>query len=81
MPLTLVVWHRSIDLVLPWAAEWTESDKHIKLIGLKTITKKKKNYDQAKRKTWSESVKTSTRIGEQNIHNSQSMKTADSTEK
>ena len=38
-------------------AEWTESDKHIKLIGLKTITMKKNNYDQAKRKTWMESVK------------------------
>ena len=37
--------------------EWTESDKHIKLIGLKTITMKKNNYDQAKRKTWMESVK------------------------
>ena len=57
MPLTLAVWHRSIDLVPLSAAEWTESDKHIKLIGLKTITMKKNNYDQAKRKTWTESVK------------------------
>ena len=56
MPLTPAVWHRSIDLVPLWAAEWTESDKHIKLIGLKTITMKKNNYDQAKRKTWMESV-------------------------
>ena len=47
----------SIDLVPLWVAEWTESDKHIKLIGLKTITMKKNNYDQAKRKTWTESVK------------------------
>ena len=31
------------------------SDKLIKLIGLKTITMKKNNYDQAKRKTWMES--------------------------
>ena len=48
---------RSIDLVPLWAAELTESGKHIKLIGLKTITMKKNNYDQAKRKTCMESVK------------------------
>ena len=50
MLLTPAVWHRSIDLVPLWAAEWTESDKHIKLIGLKTLTMKKNNYDQAKHK-------------------------------
>ena len=37
-----------------WAAEWTESDKHIKLIGLKTITLKKNNSDQTKGKPWTE---------------------------
>ena len=38
----------SIDLVPLWAADWTESDKHIKLIGLMTITMKKNNSDQTK---------------------------------
>ena len=47
----------SIDLVPLWAAEWTESDKHIKLIGLMTITMKKNNSDQTKGKPWTESVK------------------------
>ena len=47
----------SIDLVPLWAAEWTESDKHIKLIGLRTITMKKNNSDQTKGKPWRESVK------------------------
>ena len=61
-PVSLCLWHRwygtrSIDLVPLWAAEWTESVKHIKLIGLKTITMKKNNFDQTKRKTWTESVK------------------------
>ena len=46
----------SIDLVPLWAAEWTESDKHIKLIGLMTITMKKNNSDQTKGKPWAESV-------------------------
>ena len=46
----------SINLVLLWAAEWTESDKHIKLIGLMTITMKKNNSDQTKGKPWTESV-------------------------
>ena len=46
----------SIDLVPLWAAEWTESDKHIKLIGLMTITMKKNNSDQTKGKPWTESV-------------------------
>ena len=45
----------SIDLVPLWAAEWTESDKHIKLIGLMTITMKKNNSDQTK--PWTESAK------------------------
>ena len=56
VPLTLAVWHRSIDLVPLWAAEWTESDKHIKLIDLMTITMKKNNSDQTKGKPWTESV-------------------------
>ena len=47
----------SIDLVPLWAAEWTESDKHIKLIGLMTIRMKKNNSDQTKGKPWTESVK------------------------
>ena len=47
----------SIDLVPLWAAEWTESDKRIKLIGLMTITMKKNNSDQTKGKPWKESVK------------------------
>ena len=47
----------SIDLVPLWAAEWTESDKHIKLIVLMTITMKKNNSDQTKGKPWTESVK------------------------
>ena len=47
----------SIDLVSLLAAEWTESDKHIKLIGLMTITMKKNNSDQTKVKPWTESVK------------------------
>ena len=46
----------SIDLDPLWAAEWTESDKHIKLIGLMTITMKKNNSDQTKGKPWTESV-------------------------
>ena len=46
----------SVDLVPLWAAEWTESDKHIKLIGLMTITIKKNNSDQTKGKPWTESV-------------------------
>ena len=46
----------SIDLVPLWVAEWTESDKHIKLIGLMTITMKKNNSDQTKGKPWTESV-------------------------
>ena len=46
-----------IDLVPLWAADWTESDKHIKLIGLMTITMKKNNSDQTKGKPWTESVK------------------------
>ena len=33
-----------------------ESDKHIKLIGLMTITMKKNNSDQTKGKPWTESV-------------------------
>ena len=49
----------SIDLVPLWAADWTESDKHIKLIGLMTITMKKNNSDQTKEKPWTESVKKS----------------------
>ena len=51
------IWHMSIDLVLLWTAEWMESDKHIKLIGLMTITMKKNNSDQTKGKPWTESVK------------------------
>ena len=47
----------SIDLVPLLAAEWTESDKHIKLIGLMIITMKKNNSDQTKGKPWTESVK------------------------
>ena len=47
----------SIELVPLLAAEWTESDKHIKLIGLMTITMKKNNSDQTKGKPWTESVK------------------------
>ena len=46
----------SIDLVPLWAAEWTVSDKHIKLIGLMTITMKRNNSDQTKGKPWTESV-------------------------
>ena len=46
----------SIDLEPLWAAEWTESDKHIKPIGLMTITMKKNNSDQTKGKPWTESV-------------------------
>ena len=46
----------SIDLVPLLAADWTESDKHIKLIGLMTITMKKNNSDQTKGKPWTESV-------------------------
>ena len=57
VPLTLAVWHMSIDLMPLWAAEWTESDKHIKLIGLMTITMLKNNSDQTKGKPWKESVK------------------------
>ena len=45
----------SIDLVPLLAAEWTESDKHIKLIGLMTINMKKNNPDQNKGKPWTES--------------------------
>ena len=44
----------SIDLVPLLATEWTESDKHIKLIGLMTITMKKNNSDQTKGKPWTE---------------------------
>ena len=62
VPLTLAVWHMSIDLVPLWAAEWTESDKHIKLIGLMTITMKKNNSDQTKGKPWTESVKRDSEI-------------------
>ena len=47
----------SIDLVPLLAAEWTESDKHIKVICLMTITMKKNNSDQTKGKPWTESVK------------------------
>ena len=46
----------SIDLVQLLAAEWTESDKHIKLIGLMTITMKKNNSDQTKGKPWTEEI-------------------------
>ena len=46
----------SIDLVPLWVAEWTESDKRIKLLGLMTITMKKNNSDQTKGKPWTESV-------------------------
>ena len=46
----------SIDLVRLWAAEWTESDEHSKLIGLMIITMKKNNSDQTKGKPWMESV-------------------------
>ena len=46
----------SIELVPLLAAEWTESDKHIKLIGLMTITMKKNNSDKSKGKPWTESV-------------------------
>ena len=48
VPLTLAVWHMSIDLVPLLAAEWTESDKHIKLIGLMTITMKKNTLTKPK---------------------------------
>ena len=57
----------SIDLVPLLAAEWTESDKHIKLIGLMTITMKKNNSDQTKGKPWTESVKGSI-TGQYNIN-------------
>ena len=47
----------SIDLVPLLAAVWTESDTHIKPIGLMTITMKKNNSNQTKGKPWTESVK------------------------
>ena len=53
----------SIDLVPLLAAEWTESDKHIKVICLMSITMKKNNSDQTKGKPWTESVEGFCRAG------------------
>ena len=58
----------SIDLVPLWVAEWTKSDKHIKLIGLMTVTMKKNNSDQTKGKPWTESVNFVSTNGVQNFN-------------